>query len=135
VAQPAGGLDEIPVFARAGAIVALADPGSGEERRQASCGNPRALCVHVFPGADNHFELYEDDGESSHYRHGAQAVTPLRQEWSGSALRLRIGPVRGDPGVLPGARGYTLVFHAIDAPGQTACHLRWRAPARRYALR
>jgi len=114
-----GGLDEIPVFARAGAIVALAD-SSGEELAASTVGNPRALCVHVFPGADNCLELYEDDGESSHYRHGAQAVTPLRQEWSGRALRLCIGPLRGEHSALPGARGYTLVFHAIDAPGQTA---------------
>jgi len=46
-------------------------------------------------------------------------VTPLRQEWSGSTLRLRIGPARGEHSVLPDARGYTLAFHAIDAPEQT----------------
>ena len=113
-----GELDDIPVFARAGAIVVLADPGH-EGAAASPVDNPRALTVHVFPGADNHFDLYEDDGESEHYRHGARVLTPLRQQWSDSALQLGIGPAQGDLGVVPAARGYTLVFHAIDAPGQT----------------
>ena len=108
-----GGLDEIPVFARAGAIVVLAD-----EPAASGVDHPRALTVHVFPGADNRFELYEDDGESNGYRHGAQVVTALWQQCSGGAPRLRVGPSCGDLSVVPAARSYTLIFHALSVPVQ-----------------
>ncbi len=108
-----GGLDEIPVFARAGAIVVLAD-----EPAASGVNNPRALTVHVFPGADNRFELYEDDGESEHYRHGARVVTALLQQCSGATPRLRIGPSCGDLSVIPTARSFTLIFHALSVPVQ-----------------
>ncbi|MCM8621035.1 MAG: DUF5110 domain-containing protein [Candidatus Accumulibacter sp.] len=108
-----GGLDEIPVFARAGAIVVLAD-----EPAASGVNNPRALTVHVFPGADNRFELYEDDGESHGYQHGARVVTALLQQCSGATPRLRIGPSCGDLSVIPTARSYTLIFHALSVPVQ-----------------
>ncbi|MCQ1551294.1 MAG: DUF5110 domain-containing protein [Candidatus Accumulibacter phosphatis] len=108
-----GGLDEIPIFARAGAIVVLADEPAASE-----VNNPRALTVHVFPGADNRFELYEDDGESHGYQHGARVVTALLQQCSGATPRLRIGPSCGDLSVIPTARSFTLIFHALSVPVQ-----------------
>ncbi|TMQ74627.1 TIM-barrel domain-containing protein [Candidatus Accumulibacter phosphatis] len=108
-----GGLDEIPVFAHAGAIVVLAD-----EPAASGVNNPRALTVHVFPGADNRFELYEDDGESHGYQHGARVVTALLQQCSGATPRLRIGPSCGDLSVIPTARSFTLIFHALSVPVQ-----------------
>ncbi|MFT5195885.1 MAG: alpha-glucosidase (family GH31 glycosyl hydrolase) [Candidatus Promineifilaceae bacterium] len=54
-----GGLDHIPVYAKAGAIVPLnAENGWG------SLGNPESLDLHIFAGADNTFVLFEDDGIS-----------------------------------------------------------------------
>ena len=54
-----GSLEDIPVFAKAGAIVPVAPlPAWG------GIENPSHLRVHIFPGADNRFELYEDDGKT-----------------------------------------------------------------------
>ncbi|HNB68312.1 TIM-barrel domain-containing protein [Accumulibacter sp.] len=126
-----GELAEIPVFARAGAIVPLADAGSAfsadvdtdtDGDRKPDAAPPR-LVVHIFPGADNRFELYEDDGESNAYLAGASALTPIQQRSSASALHLLIGPTFGDCSVVPPARAWTLVLHARAAPTQIVAEI------------
>lgn len=53
-------LDEIPVLARAGAILPLAG-----ETALCTVENPKELEVWIYPGADNRFTLYEEyDGEA-----------------------------------------------------------------------
>lgn len=41
---------------------------------------PEALFLHLYPGADGSFVLYEDDGESYAYQDGAYATTSIRME-------------------------------------------------------
>jgi hypothetical protein len=98
-----GGLDEIPVLARAGAIVPM---GAGSQ----------TLEIHVFPGAANAFELYEDDGETQAYRQGHFCITRFSQKWSGDALTFAIDPAEGDASLLPPGRRYELVFHGLRQP-------------------
>jgi hypothetical protein len=100
-----GGLDEIPVLARPGAIVPLQ-----------SAGDPEALEVHIFPAASNVFELYEDDGETQAYRQGHSCITRFSQRWSGESLVFGIDPAEGDTSLLPPARRYDLVFHGLRPP-------------------
>ena len=106
-----GGLDEIPVFAKAGAIVPLA-PQTG----WGSTASPERLTLHIFPGASNRFELYEDDGETTAYLQGAYALTPFELEWEAQQLTFHIRPVEGEAGLVPGLRVFDLVFHAINQP-------------------
>ena len=63
-------LEDIPVYAKAGAIVPLA-PKVG----WGGIDNPKELDIYIFPGADNSFELYEDDGETTDYQRGKYAIT------------------------------------------------------------
>jgi len=63
-------LEDIPVYAKAGAIVPLA-PKIG----WGGLDNPTELDIYVFPGADNSFALYEDDGETTDYERGKYAIT------------------------------------------------------------
>jgi hypothetical protein len=51
--------------------------------------------LEVFPGADGDAELVEDDGETSAYRSGILARTPLRLRRSAGALHIEIGPREG----------------------------------------
>lgn len=106
-----GGLDEIPVFARAGAIVPMG-PLSG----WGGIDNPEHLYVTVFPGADNRFELYEDDGESEAYRDGKHCTTVFRQEWRGESLTFKIEPLHGEKTDIPAGRDYRLVFRGVKQP-------------------
>ena len=58
-----GTLDDIPVYAKAGAIVPMSEENDwGHTAKSAS---PELI---IFPGADNTFELYEDDGETNDYQ-------------------------------------------------------------------
>ena len=50
--------DEMPVLAKAGAIIPTA------EVKGNSVANPEEIILNIFPGADNTFTLYEDDGET-----------------------------------------------------------------------
>jgi hypothetical protein len=103
-----GGLDEIPVFAKAGALVPL-----GPLVGWGGVENPATLTVHVFPGADNRFELYEDDGVSQDYLEKQYCLTPLSQKWTETSQELSIGPVVGDRDLAPARREFSLIFHAV----------------------
>lgn len=107
-----GGLDEIPVLARAGAIVPL-----GPKVGWGGVENPASLDVCVFPGADSRFELYEDDGETVAYRDGAYALTPMDQEWREGKAVFTVGPVEGDAAQTPAERTYRVHFRGVERPG------------------
>jgi len=98
-------LEDIPVFAKAGAIVPFA--------RKVGWGgieNPKELDLYIFPGADNTFELYEDDGESTDYKHGKYAITRITLKKN----ILTIHPVKGDARLTPSMRTYRLHLRGVD---------------------
>jgi alpha-glucosidase (family GH31 glycosyl hydrolase)/putative sterol carrier protein len=105
-----GELGDIPVFAKAGAILPL-----GPKSDWGGVETPTALEVHVFPGADNHFELYEDDGAVAH------SLIPFSQTWQPQRLRFEIGAAQGDTHHLPTARAFTLYFRGL-AEARAAVH-------------
>jgi hypothetical protein len=107
-----GGLEDIPVFARAGAIVPLA-PMTG----WGGVENPAALEVHAFPGADNRFELFEDDGGE------AYSLTPFQSAWNGDTWELQIGPATGSTAHLPAERSYRLLLRSIAPEATIAAQL------------
>ncbi|MBC8170807.1 MAG: DUF5110 domain-containing protein, partial [Anaerolineae bacterium] len=87
-----GTMDDIPVFAKGGAIVPLApEVGWG------GVENPTALNLYIFPGTSNHFELYEDDGETTAYLGGAFSLTTFRNQWGedGKQQQFIIEPITG----------------------------------------
>jgi alpha-glucosidase (family GH31 glycosyl hydrolase) len=98
-------LEDIPVYAKAGAIVPLA-PKVG----WGGLENPLELDLHVFPGADNRFELYEDDGESTDYLRGRFAITPFSLE----GQVFTIHAAQGDLSVIPAQRDYRIHLHGVD---------------------
>lgn len=110
-----GRLDDIPLFAKAGAIVPLA-----ADTAQFGTDNPESLHIHVFAGADHRFDLYEDDGESTAYQQGRSCVTALTQKWQGSRLDFTISAPVGDATLIPDSRDYTVSIHGIRAGAQVS---------------
>lgn len=106
-----GALEDIPVYARAGAIVPL-----DAHRGWGPVETPAALDIHVFPGADGRFDLYEDDGETNAYLTGAYALTTLALDWAGGALTFSISPAAGRADLLPRERRIRIIFHAVRRP-------------------
>jgi len=104
-----GQLEDIPVFARQGAILPLA-PRTG----WGGIENPAQLEIHVFPGADNRFELYEDDGETTAYRQGNYALTPFTLTQRDGRSVFTIHPAQGDLSLLPPERMYRIHLRGIN---------------------
>lgn len=109
-----GELDQIPVFAKGGAIVPLA-PRTG----WGSTSNPEVLDVHIFPQQSNHFELYEDDGETTAYRHGHTCLTAFDLNVRDHGVEFTIEPGQDDISVAPSQRTQRLIFHRVTQPDQT----------------
>lgn len=110
-----GTLDDVPLLARAGAIVPL-----GPRVGWGGVDNPTELTVHVFAGADGAFDLYEDDGASLDYLSGGYAITHLQQAWHGDVLELVVEPVEGDVRLVPPVRTYHLAIVGVAGPDQQA---------------
>jgi alpha-glucosidase (family GH31 glycosyl hydrolase) len=106
-----GALEDIPVFVQAGAIIPLAP-----KTTWGGISLPDALNVRIFPGADNTYILYEDDGETTAYQTGAAALTTFKQTWKQNELQFEILPVEGQTSLLSSDRIYQLTFLCINPP-------------------
>lgn len=104
-----GRLQDIPLFARAGAIVPL-----GPKVGWGGLDNPERIDLHCFAGASGEFTLYEDDGESLAYRQGSYALTTYRQEWQDDEMVVTVTAVSGDPTHVPNHRHYCLHLRGIS---------------------
>jgi alpha-D-xyloside xylohydrolase len=83
----------MPLYVRAGAIL----PTGPAVQTTADRSDP-TLTLHVFTGTDGAFTLYEDDGVSRQYLHGASARIPIA--WNERARTLTIGARQGSyPGM------------------------------------
>lgn len=90
------GLDTIPVFVRAGAILPLYPPSlyDGEVPKG-------ELTLELYPHGHSRYTLYEDDGLSREYREGRfsqQTFEMIRQEngEAASDIEIRVGAVSGE---------------------------------------
>ncbi|WP_313131020.1 glycoside hydrolase family 31 protein [Anaerocolumna sp.] len=102
-------LENIPVLAKAGAIVPMAEL---EEAKSNHTGNPANLDIRVFVGADGRFELYEDDGETFGYKEKEFATTLMELDWKENCT-FTIHGAKGCTSLLPAERKYTLRFTGI----------------------
>jgi hypothetical protein len=106
-----GGLDQIPVFAKAGAIIPLA---ATPEMNGTSL--PKKLIIHIFPGENNRYQFYEDDGETCDYQNGVFALRDMVQTWQDNKTQFVIYPVAGETDFLPSNRSIKIIFHSIFEP-------------------
>ncbi len=77
-------IEKLPLFMRAGSIVPL-----GPEIEYAGEKPADPIEVRVYRGADGTFELYEDEGDSYRYEHGAYTSIPMH--WNEAAGTFTIG--------------------------------------------
>jgi alpha-D-xyloside xylohydrolase len=64
--------------------------------------------LRVYRGADGHFDLYEDQGDTYNYEKGERAVVPMH--WNDSARTLTIGARTGSYPGMPEGRKFNVVF-------------------------
>jgi alpha-glucosidase len=103
-------LDEIPLFARAGAVIPMSEPtlrvGSADR-------DPLVVTVFAPPAgqaAAGQTRLYEDAGNDNGYLRGESARTPLMAKWAdgGRTLGVVVGAADGSYPEQPAARGLTV---------------------------
>jgi hypothetical protein len=103
----------IPVLCKAGAIVPMY---ANAQSNDLSMEQP--LEIHVWRG-NGSFDLYEDDGQTNAYRHGAYAITTFTVSEDESGIHFVIQPPVGDGSILPKQRQFILRFRdLVDEQGR-----------------
>lgn len=105
-----GRLANIPVFAKAGAIVPM-----GPKVGWGGVDNPETIHLHCFAGADGEFTFYEDDGETMAYQQGSFALTTFQQDWREDEMRVTVTAVSGDHNHIPANRSYSIHLRGISS--------------------
>ena len=96
-------LDQVPMFIRAGSILPL-----GPEMQYVGEKTWNNLELHIYPGADGTFTLYEDEGDGYNYEKGI--YTTITFHWNNKARKLTIGKRKGQyPGMLQ-QRQFTIIW-------------------------
>ncbi len=101
-------LTSIPVLARAGAVVPLAE---GAAARKAGA-NPDSLEVLVVAGANGQFVLREDDDSGDGTDDDRWVRTSLDLDHEAGAVT--IGPAQGNTACIPDRRRWLVTFVAFD---------------------
>jgi alpha-glucosidase len=102
-------IEYIPVLAREGAII----PG-GPLLQHTGEQAPPDLTFDIYPGRDNVFTLYEDDGVSMQWTRGDFLRTELRLTHGVDGIQLRKSRVAGNRAEPP--RSWRLLCHRILGP-------------------
>ncbi len=96
-------LNRVPMFVRAGSIVPL-----GPEMQYVGERPWDNIELHVYPGTDGTFTLYEDEGDGYNYEQGAYSTILFR--WNDKSATLTIADRQGSyPGMLQ-SRQFTIVL-------------------------
>ena len=109
-----GDQSQIPVFAKAGAIIPMNADGPANGVKL-----PSRLHIKFFAGSDGSYQLYEDDGETQSYRNGDFAITSFSQSLNGETLELNKLAVTGQPEAVlgfPMIRDYDFEIIGISRP-------------------
>jgi alpha-D-xyloside xylohydrolase len=101
--------DTIPVFVRAGSILPL-----GPDVQYVNEKPDAPITLHLFTGANGTFTLYEDQGTTFDYEHGAFTEIPIT--WNEATRTLTIGQRKGSFPEMPKTRTFHIVLTSPTAP-------------------
>jgi len=96
-------LNHIPLYVRAGSILPI-----GPEVEYAGEKPDAPIELRIYPGANGHFDLYEDQGDTYNYEKGERAVIPI--DWNDATQTLTIGSRLGSYPAMPQRRTFNIVF-------------------------
>ncbi len=98
-------LETTPLYVKAGAILPM-----GPVKQYTTERSDQPLSIWIYPGADNSFVLYEDDGISFNYRRGEWMGISLH--WNDSARTLKLSLASGSHLLPP--RGRTVTVKMLE---------------------
>ncbi len=97
--------DDYPIFARKGSIIPLSLKSNIN-----NTSNPTDIEIHVFPGQNNTYRMYEDDGVSLKYQNGFYLITEIDYNYMPNNYTLILRSVEGKSGIAPDTRNYKIRF-------------------------
>lgn len=97
--------EDYPVFAKAGAIIPLS-----MNTENNNIDAPKDLEIQIFPGRNNVYNLYEDDGISNLYLDGKYLLTNIEYNYMPNNYTVIIRPISGTKGVIYETRNYKINF-------------------------
>jgi alpha-D-xyloside xylohydrolase len=103
--EAAAPLDRLPLYVRAGSILPL-----GPEEEYAAQQPNGPIELRIYPGADGAFTLYNDEGDTYDYEHGAHSTTTLT--WSDATRTLTFAPRQGTYPNMPAQTTFHIVIVA-----------------------
>lgn len=110
--EAASGLEQFPLLARDGAMIATTEAGRNTAERPAV-----ALTFNIFGGLRGGTRVYEDDGLSKGYLREECAWTPATFERTAEGLvTVVIGPTEGAFRGMEAERRYAVRLHDVPAP-------------------
>lgn len=96
-------LDTIPLYVRSGSIVPVGpDITYADEQPNAP------LDLHIYPGQDGGFTLYDDEGDNYNYEQGQFATIQI--SWDEANRRLTLHERQGSYPGMPGSREFRIVI-------------------------
>lgn len=96
---------DYPVYAKAGSIITM-----GHNDNLNDITPPKNMEIHIFPGVNNSYTLYEDDGVSSLYKEGFYLKTQIDYNYMPNNYTVIIRACEGKSGIVPEYRNYKIVF-------------------------
>lgn len=96
-------IDRIPLYVRAGSIVPL-----GPEIEYAGENSDAPIELRIYRGANAQFTLYEDQGDTYAYEHGASATIPI--SWDEASATLTIGTRAGSYPGMPAEKKFRVIW-------------------------
>jgi alpha-glucosidase (family GH31 glycosyl hydrolase) len=109
---------DYPVFAKSGAIIPL-----GYNDNLNDTTPPKNMEIHIFPGQNNTFKLYEDDGSSDLYKKGFYLLTEIDYNYLPSNYTVIIRALEGKSGIVPKTRDYKIKFRNTKKADEVICHV------------
>ena len=104
--------EDYPVFAKTGAIIPMSTKVDN------SVSVPEELEIHVFPGKNNTYSLYEDDGITNLYKNGYFLKTEIDYNYQANNYTLIIRATEGKSGIIPATRNYKIRFRNTRATNE-----------------
>ena len=101
--------EDYPVFVKSGSIIPL------NVNKYNNTNLPNELEILIFPGENNTYSIYEDDGITMGYEKGNYIITNVELLSKKNSYNLTILPVEGKVGILPKTRNYKIRFRNTRA--------------------
>ena len=101
-------ISRLPLYVRSGSILPM-----GPARQHINDLPDAPVELHIYPGQDGSFELYEDEGDQYNYEDGAFSMIDIH--WQEAERQLTLGARKGEYAGMPEQRVIEIFLHDTEA--------------------